>query len=43
MKVDGSYTCPNCGFPMCEEMCAFGEDHAAKECAVFARIKEKIR
>ena len=41
-QVDGSYLCPKCNFPMCEEMCAFGEEHSDKECAVFAALDDKI-
>ncbi len=41
-KVDGSYVCPNCNFPMCSEMCAFGPEHAAKECAVFSKVEPNI-
>ena len=41
-QVDGSYLCPKCGFPMCEEMCAYGEDHSSLECPVFAAMDEPV-
>lgn len=41
-KVDGSYLCPKCQFPMCEEMCSLGEDHSGNECEIFSRIADKI-
>lgn len=41
-KVDGSYHCPNCNFPVCSEMCAYGEEHATKECRVFSKVEPRI-
>ncbi|XP_059094035.1 uncharacterized protein LOC131889058 isoform X1 [Tigriopus californicus] len=41
-KVDGSYLCPKCQFPMCEEMCSLGEDHSGNECEIFTGIADKI-
>ena len=41
-KVDGSYLCPECNFPLCGEMCAYGEEHASRECKVFATVEPKI-
>ncbi len=38
---EGSYLCPNCNLPMCEEMCAFGEEHS-KECEVFSKLEPKL-
>ena len=35
------FLCPNCNLPVCEEMCAYGEEHS-KECEVFASLDEKI-
>ena len=36
------YVCPKCGLPVCEEMCALGEEHS-KECPFLARQKDKVR
>ena len=33
-KVDGSYTCTGCGFPMCNEKCERGQLHL-EECQFF--------
>ena len=41
LQVDGSYLCPNCNLPMCEEMCAFGEEHT-KECQIFEKLSPKL-
>ena len=41
-KVDGSYLCPECNFPLCGEMCAYGGEHADRECKVFSRVEPKI-
>ena len=40
-QVDGSYLCPKCNLPMCEEMCAYGEEHA-KECQIFEKLDPKL-
>ena len=42
-QVDGSYLCPNCNFPLCEEMCAFGEEHSSKECLIFSQLEDRIQ
>ena len=36
-KVDGSYKCGRCNFPMCSAECAEGETHAM-ECGLLARV-----
>ncbi len=41
--VDGSYACPDCAFPMCDEMCAYGAEHRGAECSVFAKLQPKVR
>ena len=38
----GGYTCPNCGLPVCEEMCAYGEEHS-KECLIFSKVEPKLK
>lgn len=38
----GGYACPKCNLPVCEEMCAFGEEHT-KECSIFAGLADKIK
>ena len=40
--MDGSYLCPECNFPLCGEMCAYGGEHADRECKVFSRVEPKI-
>ena len=42
LKVDGSYLCPECNFPLCGEMCAYGGEHADRECKVFSGVEPKI-
>ena len=42
-QVDGGYVCPECNLPVCEEICAYGEEHGAKECKIFAALDEKIK
>ena len=37
----GGYLCPLCNMPVCEEMCAMGEEHA-KECCVLQQLEEKL-
>ena len=41
-KVSGDYLCPECGLPVCEEMCAYGEEHS-KECSVFSKLEPKLQ
>ena len=41
-KVSGDYLCPECGLPVCEEMCAYGEEHS-KECSVFSKLETKLQ
>ena len=36
------YTCPKCGLPVCEEMCAYGEEHS-KECEIFSAVEPKLK
>ena len=38
-KVDGSFCCPGCRFPMCDERCAGGARHA-DECDFFSKAHE---
>lgn len=40
-REEDVFLCPNCNLPVCEEMCAYGEEHS-KECEVFASLDEKI-
>lgn len=40
-KIDGSYLCPNCRWPLCRPSCARSPLHQA-ECAVFAAKKAVI-
>lgn len=39
---EGGFQCPNCNLPVCEEMCAYGEEHT-KECQIFANLEDKIQ
>ncbi len=36
------YRCPECAWPVCEEMCAYGGEHADNECHVFSAMKAKV-
>jgi len=40
MKPANGFVCPQCQMPVCEEMCALGEEHA-KECDILSQRKEK--
>ena len=40
-KVDGSFTCPRCQFPLCGEQCVGKRLHKA-ECEIFANLEKKI-
>lgn len=40
-QVTGHYLCPKCNLPVCEEMCAYGEEHS-KECPIFAGLSDKV-
>ena len=35
------FLCPKCNLPVCDEMCAFGEEHT-KECCIFSNLEKKI-
>ena len=35
-KVDGSYLCPHCNYPMCDQACSEGAHHAV-ECGLFVK------
>ena len=39
--VDGSYRCPRCGWPMCDETCAGGKAHMI-ECSTLSRYQGEI-
>jgi len=39
--VDGSYMCPECGWPMCDEKCAKGRSHEI-ECSTLKAATKKI-
>ena len=39
--VDGSYMCPECGWPMCEEKCAKGRSHEI-ECSTLKAATKKV-
>jgi len=40
-KVDGSYQCPKCQFPLCGEKCADKRIHKA-ECQIFSKLEKKV-
>ena len=40
-KVDGTFLCPNCQFPLCGEKCV-GKNLHKDECAIFAKLEKKI-
>ena len=39
--VDGSYMCPECGWPMCDEKCAKGRSHEI-ECSTLKAATKKV-
>ena len=39
---DDKSVCPNCNLLVCEEMCAYGEEHA-KECEIFSKMSPKLK
>ena len=40
-KVDGSFACPRCQFPLCGDQCVGKRLHKA-ECEIFANLEKKI-
>jgi len=40
-KVDGTYFCPKCKFPLCGEKCVDKKLHKS-ECEIFAKLEKKI-
>jgi hypothetical protein len=40
-QATGEYLCPKCNLPVCEEMCAYGEEHS-KECEIFSKLEPKL-
>ena len=41
-RVDGSYTCPDCGLPVCDAECAAGDLHRP-ECGFFSERRQRLR
>lgn len=39
---EDTYVCPECGLPVCEEMCAYGEEHQ-KECQIFSKVEPRLK
>ena len=40
--VSLEYECEGCGFPMCDEQCAAGDNHA-QECQIFRKARVRVR
>jgi len=40
--VSLEYACEGCGFPMCDEQCAAGDNHAA-ECKIFRNANYRVK